>query len=260
MSHRPHSFVSCLRHSFSFASGRRWLLVVATALFVATVAGVTTAAQDPERTVWDGVFAEDQAARGATVFSTNCARCHGSELEGNNATALVGEPFWQDFQSRTVEYLLTYITENMPNGNGGSLSDTTYLDLAAFILSRNEFPAGDAALTAEAAVGVQIIPEGGAGELPASTLVRVVGCLVEDGSGWSVTNAVAPARAEAADVASPEAATITLGDRSFALLFSLIPLDRFVGHRVWVRGLLIGEGGVDGINVSRVESLSDVCG
>jgi hypothetical protein len=43
-------------------------------------------------------------------------------------------------------------------------------------------------------------------------------------------------------------------------MFVLTPLEAYLGHRVRVRGLLMGEGGVDGINVSTVESLTESCG
>ena len=53
--------------------------------------------------------------------------------------------------------------------------------------------------------------------------------------------------------------TRALGTRTFNLMYVLLPLDRFVGHRMRVRGLLMGEGGKDGINVSQTESLAESC-
>ena len=47
--------------------------------------------------------------------------------------------------------------------------------------------------------------------------------------------------------------------RTFTLMYVLLPLDKFVGHRLRVRGLLMGEGGKDGINVSQTESVAETC-
>ena len=238
------------------------ILVVATALFVTVAGGVLATAQqqrDPEgRTVWDGVFTEEQAARGATVFAETCTSCHGANLEGSNrAKALVGDTFWRDFAGRQLSYVLDFMSENMPNNaQRGTLSSSTYLDLTAFVLSRNNFPAGTESLTAEATADILIIPE--SGELPEladKALARVVGCLAKGDSGWVVNNAAAPVRAdeESDDVARP------LGDRSISLLFVITRLDRMVGHRVVVRGILDGDGGVNGINVTEINSLNAMC-
>jgi hypothetical protein len=50
-----------------------------------------------------------------------------------------------------------------------------------------------------------------------------------------------------------------MGTRTYQLKFLLTPLDKYVGHRLRVRGLLMGEGGKDGINVSLTESVADSC-
>ncbi|MGH2400423.1 MAG: c-type cytochrome, partial [bacterium] len=199
-------------------------IVIATVVFVAAAgAAVATAQESAKKTVWDGVFSQAQAERGATTFAISCSRCHGSKLEGNNAKALTGDVFWRDFTSRTVQYLLNYMSKNMPNDAPGTLSPITYLELTAFILSRNEFPAGNADLTAEATAGIEIIPKGGATELADKTFARVVGCLAKGGSGWVVNNGTAPLRVDGTTVPK-EDATVALGDRSYQLLFVLTRL------------------------------------
>jgi mono/diheme cytochrome c family protein len=230
-------------------------------LVVAAAGALPNAAQGPadqqQKTVWDGVFTEEQAARGAATYSAHCARCHGSELEGVNGRPLVGDVFWRGYQARTVDYLLGFISKNMPNGAGGSLSPGEYVDVAAFILSRNAFPAGRE-LTQQSAVGVQIVQKGGSTGLPASALGRIVGCLAKSGNrDWTVTNATAPERTDGKPV--PEDSTRELGTRSFPLLFVVTSLDRFVGHRVVVRGLMVGPDGEKGINVTDVESRNATC-
>ena len=211
------------------------------------------------KTVWDGVYTEQQAARGSASFAGNCTRCHAADANGGDeGKNLAGKAFWDSFRESTVDRLLDYVSRNMPNGAGGTLSAGTYADLVAYILSRNDLPSGPNELTKESAAGVQIIAKNGPGELPNGTLVRIVGCLAgKEGNAWILKNATAPSRpnpaADGDDVARP------LGTRSYQLKFLLTPLDRYVGHRLRVRGLLIGEGGRDGINVSETNSLAESC-
>jgi len=242
--------------------GRR--LVLAAGVLAALVGGAATAAaQEPagaqDRSVWDGVYTEEQAARAAGTFNASCARCHGAEGGGGeDGRSLTGDAFWQGFRESTVDHLFNYVRENMPNGAGGSLSASAYLDLVAFILSRNGFPAGAEELTAESTVGVKIIAETGPGELPATTLARVVGCLARDGSNWVLTSATAPERVEAPGAGDTDA-TRELGTRTYPLMFVLTSLQRYVGHRMSASGLLLGDGGADGLNVMAVESVAESC-
>jgi hypothetical protein len=147
----------------------------------------------------------------------------------------------------------------MPNGvNAGSLSASTYNDLVALILKSNGFPAGTTEVAPETVAGVQIIPKDGPGELPANTLVRVVGCLSKNGSDWLLINATVPERIERTG-AGPEDASRPLGNRSLALKFVLTRLDPFAGQRMSVSGMLIGAGGADGINVTTVNRVAETC-
>ena len=214
------------------------------------------AANAQGRTVWDGVYTDAQAARATGVFGQSCARCHTLDAQGNRP--LVGDKFWERNTQKTVGDLLTFVRTNMPNGTGGSLSDSSYNDLVALILKSNGLPAGMTELAPETIANVQIIPKGGAGELPANTLVRVIGCLARNGSDWVLTSATVPRRTERTG-AAPEDATLPLGDRTLALKFVLTRLDSFAGQRMSVSGLLIGAGGVDGINVATVNRVAENC-
>jgi hypothetical protein len=208
------------------------------------------------RTVWDGVYTEVQAERATVAFSQSCSRCH--TLAAQGTSPLSGEKFWEGFTQKTVGDLLTYVRTNMPNGNGGSLPASTYNDLVALILKSNGLPAGMVELAPESVASVQIIPKDGPGELPANTLVRMVGCLARDGNEWVVRSATAPERVERIG-AGPEDATRPLGNRTTALKFVLTPLDSLAGQRVSVSGILIGAGGANGINVSTVNPVGDTC-
>jgi mono/diheme cytochrome c family protein len=244
---------------------RRLILAGALAFYVLVSVSTLLAGQaaaTPGRSVWDGVFTTAQANRGGQLFAASCASCHGANLQGGEGKALRGDAFWTDWRESTVDALLTYVSKNMPFSEDGSLAGTlspsTYVDIVAYILSANEFPAGGQDLTASSSAGVQIIRKEGPGELPATTLGRIVGCLAPRGAdgSWKVEKGSRAVRA--ASAATP-ARDVPLGDRTYPLKFVLTPLTKYVGHRVAVTGALLGDGGVDGLNVDTVTSLADTC-
>jgi mono/diheme cytochrome c family protein len=234
------------------------VLSLAGLLFLASAsAGLVTAQTSaPRRTVWDGVYTEAEAARGMTAYGQSCAGCHALAPEGK--APLVGDAFWKSFAQRTVGDLLEFVSTYMPNGTPGSLSEPTYRDIVALMLKSNGFPAGTTELGGDTTANVQIVQKDGRTELPANALVRVVGCLARNGKDWVVTSATIPERAERIGSAG-EDATRPLGSRTMPLKFVVTRLDALAGSRVAVSGLLIGEGGVDGINVTTVNRVAQKC-
>jgi mono/diheme cytochrome c family protein len=219
--------------------------------------GLATAQSAPaRRTVWDGVYTEVQAGRGITAFNQNCARCH--SLTPTGRSPLAGDSFWKSFSQKTAADVLDYISANMPNGAPRSLKPETYEDIVAAILKSNGFPAGAAELGPAAMPAIHIVPQDGNTELPAEALGYVVGCLARSGTDWVVANATAPERAERVRPAEEEAVR-PLGNRRIALKFVLTKLDALNGSRVAVRGLLMGAGGADGINVTGVTRVAQTC-
>jgi len=227
-------------------------------LFVASVMASLAIAQANafRPTIWDGVYSEAQAARGMMAFEQNCSRCHALAAQGK--APLVGDAFWKSFAQKTVGDLLEFVRTYMPNGNPGSLTEPTYRDIVALMLKSNGFPAGTTELGGTATADVRIVPKDGSTQLPANALARVVGCLGKTGPDWVISKATAPERAERA-ASGQEDATRPLGERTMALKFVITKLDAMVGSRVAVSGLLIGEGGVDGINVTTVNRVATKC-
>jgi quinoprotein glucose dehydrogenase len=251
--------IRAMHHARRSCHSSARLFLLAAGLFLVTAGGALTSAQAPAaaKTVWDGVYTDAQADRATATFSTVCTNCHTLASTGNRP--LSGERFIDKWSQRTAGDLLKFVSANMPNGNGGSLSPSAYNDLVALILKSNGFPAGATEVTPEAVASVQIVPKGGAGELAAGTLVRVVGCLApKSGSDWVLTNATAPERADKAGPGAQDGSR-ALGDRTTTLKFVLNRLDGFVGQRMSVSGLLIGRGGVDGINVTTVNRVAETC-
>jgi mono/diheme cytochrome c family protein len=208
------------------------------------------------RTVWDGAYTEAQAARGTMAFGQSCAGCHALAAQGK--APLVGDAFWKSFAQKSVGDLLEFVSTYMPNGNPGSLTEPTYRDIVALMLKSNGFPAGTTELAGNTLADVQIVQKDGRTDLPANALARVVGCLAKSGADWVVTNATTPGRAEAA-ASGAEDSTRPLGSRTISLKFVVTKLDGLAGSRVAVSGLLIGEGGVDGINVTTVNRVAPKC-
>lgn len=100
-------------------------------------------AQDTQST-WDGVFTEEQAARGAEQYEQECAQCHLEDLLGDGiAPALIGTPFHFRWSELSVGDMLVAIRTTMPQGAPASLSPQAYVDIVAYMLSVNDFPAGD---------------------------------------------------------------------------------------------------------------------
>jgi mono/diheme cytochrome c family protein len=213
-----------------------------------------TAHSQSRRTVWDGVYTEAQAARGATAFGQSCSGCHVLSMEGRSP--VVGDPFWKSFAQTTVGDLFKFVSKYMPNGSPGSLTEAAYSDIVAVMLKSNGFPAGSSELAPTLVADVQIIQRDGRTELPADALVRVVGCLTRRGADWVVANGTSPERAERA---TGDAAAKPLGTRTIPLKFVVTRLDELAGSRVAVNGLLIGTDGTDGINVTTVSRVAPKC-
>ncbi len=241
------------------------MLLAALAVYLVVSVSALRAGQAPGgagRNVWDGVFTTDQANRGRIAFAANCAGCHGGSLQGGEGKPLSGNQFWTDWRETTVGELLAYVSKNMPFSEDGSLAGTlptnTYVDIVAHILGTNGLPTGAQELTPNSSVGVRIISKGGPGELPASTLARVVGCLAPRGTdgSWRLVKGTVPVRASGASATD---ADVPLGQREYQLKFVLTSLNNFVGHRMSVTGLLLGDGGVDGLNVNTVKSVAATC-
>jgi len=225
-------------------------------VFLAATGLLKAQAGAPRKTAWDGVYTEAQAARGMAAYGPSCGGCHALVPEGK--APLVGDAFWKSFAQKSVADLLEFVSDNMPNGSPHSLSDPAYADIVALMLKSNGFPAGKTELERNNSADVQIVKKDGSSELPSDALARVVGCLARSGGDWVVTKATAPERAENA-AAGAQDATRPLGSRTIPLKFVITRLDPLLGSRVAVNGLLIGDGGKDGINVTMVNRVSEKC-
>ena len=118
-------------------------LVGGAAIALAVAVGTIGHAQDAgPGTVWDGVYSEPQAERGLKRYAASCEMCHGGEMTGGGGVpGLVGAEFLFGYSNKTAADLFTYLKENMPPGQAGSLSDQQYVDIVAAVFKANGFPA-----------------------------------------------------------------------------------------------------------------------
>ncbi len=110
-------------------------------------------AQPPTKSVWDGVYTDEQANRGKGLYSENCASCHGSELTGGEmAPPLSGGEFMAGWDGLTVGDLFERIRISMPQNAPGSLSGQQNADILSFVFNANKFPSGQTELPKEAGI------------------------------------------------------------------------------------------------------------
>ncbi len=95
------------------------------------------------RSVWDGVFTEDQASRGGALYKKYCASCHGVTLNGGeSAPPLAGGAFLSNWNGLTLGDLFDRIRKTMPQSSPGKITRQETSDILAHMLSVNKFPSG----------------------------------------------------------------------------------------------------------------------
>ena len=91
----------------------------------------------------DGIYTDAQATRGARVYSTECASCHGATLRGAEAAgALLGTTFVGNWTKKSIGGLYEYIRTTMPPTRPAGLPAKSYVDVLAYLLRENGMPAG----------------------------------------------------------------------------------------------------------------------
>ena len=101
----------------------------------------------------DGWYTADQAAQGHQLFNNYCAECHRPDLTGAAGPALKGDVFNQHWGGKPLSDLYGFEHSKVPAVNPGSLQPDQYWTITAYILSKNGYPAGAAALNANTAKG-----------------------------------------------------------------------------------------------------------
>ncbi|MBA2076966.1 c-type cytochrome [Rhodanobacter sp. PCA2] len=93
------------------------------------------------------LYTQAQADIGKAKFLENCSRCHGRDLGGMAGPALKGANFASAASHFHVGDIFTIVSQNMPATQPGSLPKDDYVEIMAFLLQENGYPAGSTALT-----------------------------------------------------------------------------------------------------------------
>jgi cytochrome c len=128
-------------------------LVVLTAIasgFPHQSLAVAQSQEEQPRSVWDGVYSDEQAKRGEALYRKNCVACHGSLLTGGEmASPLSGAIFFSNWNGLDLDVLFERIRKSMPQDRPGKLSRQVNADILAYLLSFNKFPAGKSDLPSQ---------------------------------------------------------------------------------------------------------------
>jgi Cytochrome c len=127
--------------------------------------GGPSAAQAP-LSQWDGVFTDEQAARGRVLYEQRCASCHGRDLQGvllpqhypgeRSVVPLVGADFDWRWNGLSLNIISERVRLSMPQNNPGSLNRQQNADILAFILQSGGFPPGATELQPSAEALIRI--------------------------------------------------------------------------------------------------------
>ena len=255
-----------LRQGSGGQEAGHYVLSVAVVFALLVFAGVVAAAQTSDSaraSVWHGVYNETQAARGQAEYAAHCARCHRDDLTGYNSI-LKGPRFLQNYRETSLDILFDKTKTTMPRGAAGSLTDKAYVDIVAYVLKENAFPAGAAELRVEDLARIQMTGKEGPQEVPEFSLVRVVGCLANTDGAWMLTHSTDPVRTGNPQPAAGEkeaAQGLALGPKTYRLLVSAAyKPELYKGHKAEVRGFLIRRPTELRLNITSLESLGPSCG
>ena len=224
----------------------------------------------PPKTVWDGIYTADQATSGNSLYTQYCVGCHAANLIGGasqGAPPLKGDKFMENWREDSLESLYTKIRTTMPRRDPKSLNDKETVDIVAYIMKENEFPAG-AELTAAGMPQIQIQRQDGPKPLPNYAIIELVGCMAQDGDNWTLTKATAPKRLRNSDKATPEelkaAEGRALGASTFRLqnfnMLGAFNPDSHKGHKMLAKGTLIRQSGSERVSVTELEMVGSSCG
>lgn len=216
--------------------------------------------------IWRGAYSAAQAQRGKATFETSCSGCHGADLAGGRGPALAGTPFRTKWNNEAVLRLLRVVVETMPRGDPGSLSEETALDVVAYMLSVNAFPAGTSELLAGRLPDDLII----VGKVPVASVianfshVQAVGCLAGGPEESWLLQRAGELVAVKEETVSPADLSAARASRPGELTLRLVNARRFrtklqQGQLVYVKGLVNRTSRETTLNLTALEPVGDSC-
>jgi len=220
-----------------------------------------------KKTTWDGVFTTAQAERGKQNFLTGrCGGCHKLDLTGDRGPALKGDDFLAHWENGSVVTLFDKIRETMPPNAPNETTDDAKIDIVAYLLQQNGYPAGKNELRAEAdSLGIiDLVRKGQANTIPNFSLVQVVGCLSQgSNTAWVLTKTSEPVLTrdeEPSASALRTAQSKALGGQTFQLV-SVVPFkpEGHAGQKMEARGLLYKDEKDARLNLTSLQTINSTC-
>jgi mono/diheme cytochrome c family protein len=247
---------------------RRLRGLAAVCVVAAAFAGGSVAAapqSQSSRSVWSGVYTDEQAARGKATYDLSCTACHGPTLGGVDGPPLVGSDFLRNWLEDDLNALFRKVHDRMPADAPGSLSENDSLDVIAYVLQANEFPSGSQELIPDAGLlsAIHIQGKDGPAPVPNFSLVRVVGCLTQNASAeWIVTRGTEPVRSrDGAATGNVSAVAATpFGSQTYRLMDAAASRpEGHKGEKVEVKGLLMRQANGTVLNVTSLQTAGSAC-
>ncbi len=115
-----------------------------------------------DTTTNDGVYTKAQAAGAKKQFDRICADCHAFTVAAKKKPKdlpLGDEPFFENWSGRPLGELVTLIALTMPNDGSATVTEAEAVNLVAYVLQQNDFPAGSKPLTKESASAIIARPK-----------------------------------------------------------------------------------------------------
>jgi len=134
-------------------------------------ASSSLALQPQAQSVTTGVYTEQQAVRGQTVYKARCSSCHAATLGGQVGPPLAGTDFIANWDTQSLLELANKIRKTMPKDDTERLTPQETADVLAYMLQVNKFPSGRAELAMDDAALKQVNFPPGAATRPAATAV-----------------------------------------------------------------------------------------
>lgn len=132
-----------------------WRRAFAAILLIGLVAGSSALALQ-NRTVNDGVYTEQQAARGQALYGARCASCHGQNLAGRVGPPVAGTDFLAEWSGKPLLELFDKVRLTMPKDDSDRLSAAQAADVLAYMFQYGKIPAGRTDLPTDAAALKQL--------------------------------------------------------------------------------------------------------
>src|SRR5215472_10582434 len=214
----------------------------------------------------NGVYTTAQAERGRSNFEKYWGNCHNSDWNGSvRGPALRGSVFLKTWANASANVLFVKLQDSMPATYPDAVPEREKIDVLAYLLQVNGFPAGktELPLNQKELENIQIV-RNGEQTAPNFALVRMVGCLTpRKGKNWTLTQATDPAVTKdekPSTGALQGAAAEALGAGTFDLLGAArFQFEAHPGQKMEARGLLYRDSGKNLLNLTSLGSTGMDC-